>query len=215
MVVPVRPVASLDRPSGSRIASSVRWARTTSTRSPDQAARDEQERPERVDVRPLRVVDDDGHRCLLLEFRKRLQYPRADADRLLHGQGAVASRPQPCGADPCDAHELVDDAVRDERLPLFARGAQHGQVGLVVQQAVQDRGLADPGWALEQDDPGPARADGRELAPQRGEFGPPPDEGPAPHGVVSHYSWRANRYTEPPRSSSRLTRKRMVSLLTP
>ena len=33
MVVPVRPVASLDRPSGSRIASSVRWASTSSTRS--------------------------------------------------------------------------------------------------------------------------------------------------------------------------------------
>ena len=118
-----------------------------------------------------------GHRCLLLEFRKGLQYPRADADRLLHGQGAVASRPQPCGADPGDPHELVDDAVRDERLPLFAGSAQHGQVGLVVQQAVQDRGLADPGWALEQDNPGPARADGRELAPQRGEFGLAPDEG--------------------------------------
>ena len=160
---------------------------------PDQAARDEQERPQRVDVRPLRVVDDDGHGCLLLELRERLQDPGADADRLLRGQRAVASRPQPCGADPRDAHELVDDAVRDERLPLFARGAQHGQVGLVVQQAVQDRGPADPGWALEQDDPGPARADGRELAPQRGEFGPPPDEGPALHGVVSHHSWRANR----------------------
>ena len=140
MVVPVRPAAIRRRPSGSRIASSVRCARTSSTRSrTSRRATNRSARSESMSAQcASSTTMTTGAFCSRSASTSRIRAPTPT------GSSAGSDRSRPArsraDADARHAHELVDDAERDERLPLLAGGAQHGQVRLVV----QDSGRAAP-----------------------------------------------------------------------
>ena len=167
------PVESLRKPGDALAALRENGEHTL----PDEAADHEQQRPEGVDVGPVRVVDHDSDGRLLLTVLEHLEDPGADPDRLLGGQRSVPARQQPRVADAGHPHQLVHHAVGEERLPLLTRGPQHRQVHLVGQEPVQHRRLPDPRGALEQDQARTARTCRCQLSVQRRDLHLPPDEG--------------------------------------
>ena len=70
---------------------------------PHQSAHHEQERPQRVDIGPVGVVDDDHDGRLLLEVLEHLEDAGPDSDRFLGGQRQVPTRPgtSSCSRPPC------------------------------------------------------------------------------------------------------------------
>ena len=154
----------------------------------DEAACHEQKRPERVHIGPLRIVDDDGHRGLLLHILDHLEDPGADPNRFLGGKRPVAAGEQPRVAHACGAHQLIYHPVGDKRFPLLTGGPQHSQIRHVGEEMVQHRRFPHPARTFEEDQARMTRPDGLKLDLQRVDLTLTSDEGSGAladrHGVL-------------------------------
>jgi hypothetical protein len=134
----------------------------------------EEQRPQRVDVGPVRVVDDHGDGALDLELTEHVEHPLADRRHARRPPRAGGQQTGP--PEPGDPDHLVDDAVGDEGLPLLTARPQDLHVVLAGQELLDERGLTDPLLPLHQHQGGPAGAGGGERRAQDVQLRGPPDE---------------------------------------
>jgi hypothetical protein len=142
-----------------------------------QTSQGEEHGVQRGSVCPLRVVDDDGHRTVLLEAAQQLDERCADGEEL---GAALDPRPEPVQLlverYAGGARQLLGDSVGQELLLLLAVGEKDAQIAGLGEEPSQERRLAEAGGPLDKDRSGLARPDLLELAPQLGELLLPTDE---------------------------------------
>ena len=92
----------------------------TQHRLEDQAPQREHQGPQRVEVRPLRVVHDEDERARAGELGQHPQDLPADRDRLLRRQRPLGGDQEVRAPHPRGSEQLVSQPVRDVRLPLLA-----------------------------------------------------------------------------------------------
>ena len=130
----------------------------------------------------MRVVDQQHHGGVALEALQRFEEHRSHTDRFFRGQRPVPARQEQPLAQACRPEKLIDHSERDQRLPLLAARSQDRGVDL-EEELIDQRRLADPGGARDQDRlrlPGPHVA---QDLPQCCELGGPADEG---IGMLNH-----------------------------
>ena len=149
-VMPVRLPASLRSPSGSACGPSVRWPSRTQHPFARRSPHGKQKGSQGIHIGPLRVVDDHRYGDLLFEIAQHVQQPGPDGRRLLGRERRGTAGQQRPGADPGHPPDLVDHAVSDVGLPRLAGCTQHGQIRLAVEQLLDQRGLADPGFSFDE-----------------------------------------------------------------
>ena len=137
----------------------------------DQAAQREQQRVQRRVVGPLGVVDDQQHGPVVLQPAEQLEHAEPGADRVV---APGADQLRACGAR--GARELVEHAVRELRLGGVAARADDLEARRRGDQRPDQRGLADPGAALQHDHPRPPGACLVALVQEHRKIGVPPSK---------------------------------------
>jgi hypothetical protein len=126
----------------------------------------EGERVQRRRVRPLGVVDHHDNRAVLLQHPKQVQQARADGERISLLPATASRRGKRLGKRQVHLGEqLVDDPERQGCLLLGAAALQRPNPG-ILEEPVDQRGLADPGRPLDQDQPGKASPGGIQRGQQ-------------------------------------------------
>jgi hypothetical protein len=142
----------------------------------EQAAGDEGERVHRGLVEPLGVVDEADQGLILCDVGQQAQRGKAD-------QETVGCVPAPQGErrlqrialggrepiEPVEERraELVEPGERELHLGLDTSGARDAAPGCVARQVLQQRRLADPGFATQDEHPAPPLAGARQELVQR------------------------------------------------
>ena len=103
----------------------------------------EQQRPQRRHVGPVRVVEEQHDRVLVLQRAEQLEDPRSRAEMIGFARWRLA------GA----AQELVDDAERQVALREVAARAQDGDVGHRGEELLDERRLPDARRTLDEHQP--------------------------------------------------------------
>ena len=132
----------------------------------DEPPDDEQQRAQRRHVGPVRVVEEQHDRVLVLQAAEQLEDPRA------RRQVIRLPRRRLAGA----AQELVDDAEGQLALRQVAARAQHGHVARVGEEVLDERRLADAGGPFDEHEPRLAGARALQTLLQRLELPLPADE---------------------------------------
>ena len=178
-VVPLDEPAQALREPGDRVA----HAEQRQHRVGHQAPQREQQGRERRPVGPVHIVDDHDDRvgavigvvpALPVE---QAQHAGADRDGIVQRVGGPGHGPRVASHR---TRELLDDAVREQRLGLVAARTQHRQrtVGARLgEETLEQRGLAHPGRALDEHDPRTARHSVGDRRAQHGQLGDASDEG--------------------------------------
>jgi hypothetical protein len=118
-------------------------------------------------VEPVRVVDEAQHRPSLRELGQQREAAGEDEEPLLPGacdqaerglQRARLRRRQRIEMAEGGPDQLVEGGEGQLRLRLDAAGCEHVHVGRAVARVREQRGLADPGLAAQDEDAAPRRA---------------------------------------------------------
>ena len=109
----------------------------------DEPPHHEQQRPQRRHIRPVRVVEEQHDRVLVLQRAEQLEDPRSRAEMIGLARRRLARA----------AQELVDDAERQVALGEVAARAQDGDVGDRAEELLDERRLPDARGTLDEHEP--------------------------------------------------------------
>jgi hypothetical protein len=124
-----------------------------------QAPQGEDQRLERGEIRPVGVVQDDGHRAGVLGQPQKVDQHRPHGQRVAGATGVGRLRGNTTGQRfPTRPQQLLGHAEGKAGLHLLPRGRDPVQVLGAGQEAAQEGGLADPGQALDEHHPRAAPA---------------------------------------------------------
>jgi hypothetical protein len=154
-----------------------------------EASQREEEGEDRRPVGPLGVVDDDRHRAAVLDAAQQLDERRPDGERIGAAPGRLPEGGEWLRQREADrVRQLLDHAEGHELLLVGAAGPEDLHVARLGEHTAQDRGLADPGRALDEDEPGLAGPNLVQLRPKPAQLLLPADERPGQRATSRHPS---------------------------